>query len=99
MSTFISVLLIRVVNHQLAHFVWAATCLNILRTATDMPEYDDRQKLEGEDEEQAAHYSKTLTRTDLYGETKVYVNRDIAHERIVIKTETQSEKVTASETS
>jgi hypothetical protein len=52
-----------------------------------MPDYDDRQKLEGEDEEQAAHYSKTLTRTDLYGETKVYVNRDIAHERIVIRTE------------
>ena len=62
-----------------------------------MPDYDDRQKLEGEDEEQAAHYSKTLTRTDLYGETKVYINRDIAHERIVIKTESGSGKVRATE--
>jgi hypothetical protein len=62
-----------------------------------MPDYDDRQKLEGEDEEQAAHYSKTLTRTDLYGETKVYVNRDIAHERIVIKTEISAGKITAVE--
>lgn len=62
-----------------------------------MPDYDDRQKLEGEDEEQAAHYSKTLTRTDLYGETKVYVNRDIAHERIVIKTESENGKITAVE--
>jgi hypothetical protein len=60
-----------------------------------MPDYDDRQKLEGEDEEQATHYSKTLTRTDLYGETKVYVDREIAHERIVIKTESESGKLTA----
>ena len=62
-----------------------------------MPDYDDRQKLEGEDEEQAAHYSKTLTRTDLYGETKVYINRDIAHERIVIKTESGNGNVMATE--
>lgn len=72
-------------------------CNELLFTATDMPDYDDRQKLEGEDEEQAAHYSKTLTRTDLYGETKVYVNRDIAHERIVIRTERDEGKVTALE--
>ena len=56
-------------------------------TATDMPDYDDRKELEGEDEEQATHYSKTMDRTNLYGEDKVYVNRDISHERIVMKIE------------
>jgi len=76
-------------------FTWVEK--NLVIAATDMPDYDDRQKLEGEDEEQAAHYSKTLTRTDLYGETKVYVNRDIAHERIVIRTERDEGKVTALE--
>ena len=49
-----------------------------------MPDYDDRKELEGESKEQATHYSKTLDRTSLYGEGKVYVNRNIAHERIVM---------------
>ena len=52
-----------------------------------MPDYDDRKDLEGEDEEQAKHYSKTMDRTSLYGEAKVYVDREIAHERIVFKTQ------------
>ena len=52
-----------------------------------MPDYDDREDLEGIDEEKANHYSKTQTRMDLYGEEKVYVNRNIAHERIVIQTQ------------
>jgi hypothetical protein len=54
------------------------------RTATDMPDYDDRKELEGESKEQATHYSKTLDRNSLYGEGKVYVDRNIAHERIVM---------------
>merc|ERR1712238_39037 len=64
-------------------FTWVEN--NLVVAATDMPDYDDRKDLEGEDEEQAAHYSKTLDRNNLYGESKVYVNRDIAHERIVMK--------------
>jgi hypothetical protein len=63
---------------------------NLVVAATDMPDYDDRKELEGEDEEQATHYSKTLGRNNLYGQDKVYVNRDIAHEIIVIKTEALS---------
>ena len=60
----------------------------ILRlTATDMPDYDDRKDLEGEDEDQATHYSKTMDRISIYGEGKVYVDRDIAHEKIVMKTQ------------
>ena len=59
---------------------------NVWMPATDMPDYDDRKELEGEDEEQATHYSKTLDRNNIYGEGKVYVNRDIAHERIVMRT-------------
>ena len=50
-----------------------------------MPDYDDRKDLDGEDNEQAAHYSKTLDRSNLYGQDKVYVNRDIAHERIIMQ--------------
>lgn len=53
-------------------------------TATDMPDYDDRKELEGESKEQATHYSKTLDRNSLYGEGKVYVDRKIAHEKIVM---------------
>jgi hypothetical protein len=49
-----------------------------------MPDYDDRKELEGESKEQATHYSKTLDRNSLYGEGKVYVDRNIAHERIVM---------------
>ena len=60
-----------------------------------MPDYDDRKDLEGEDEEQATHYSKTLDRHNLYGQDKVYVNREIAHERIVLTTQTNSAGVTA----
>jgi hypothetical protein len=55
-------------------------------TATDMPDYDDRKELEGDDKEQAAHYSKTLDRNSIYGEGKVYINREIAHEKIVMTT-------------
>ena len=54
-----------------------------------MPDYDDRKELEGEDEEQATHYSKTLDRNNLYGEEKVYVDGDIKHERIVMKVQQQ----------
>ena len=59
-------------------------------TATDMPDYDDRKELEGEDKEQATHYSKTLDRKSIYGEGKVYINREIAHERIVMTTHVDS---------
>lgn len=68
----------------------------VMHTATDMPDYDDRKELEGEDEEQATHYSKTLDRNNLYGEGKVYVNRDIAYERIVMKTHQASSSSSAS---
>lgn len=64
-------------------------------SATDMPEYDDRKDLEGEDEKQATHYSKTLDRNNLYGEAKVYIDREISHERIVLRTH-QSSGVIAS---
>ena len=49
-----------------------------------MPDYDDRKELQGESKEQATHYSKTLDRNSLYGEGKVYINREIAHEKIVL---------------
>ncbi|KAL7461497.1 hypothetical protein ACHAXS_001917 [Conticribra weissflogii] len=68
-------------------FTWVEN--NLVVAATDMPDYDDRQELEGSDKEQTAHYSKTQTRTDLYGLEKLYVDRNIAHERIVIQTQTE----------
>ena len=75
-------------------FTWVEN--NLVVAATDMPDYDDRKDLEGEDEEQAKHYSKTMDRTSLYGEAKVYVDREIAHERIVFKTlQTSSSSATA----
>ena len=55
-----------------------------------MPDYDDRKELEGDDKEQAAHYSKTLDRNSIYGEGKVYINREIAHEKIVMTTQVDS---------
>ena len=39
---------------------------NLVVAATDMPDYDDRKELEGEDEEQATHYSKTLVSCCLF---------------------------------
>ncbi|KAL3817503.1 hypothetical protein ACHAXA_007093, partial [Cyclostephanos tholiformis] len=63
-------------------FTWDEN--NLVIAATDMPDYDDRKELEGESKEQATHYSKTLDRNSLYGEGKVYVDRNIAHERIVM---------------
>eukprot|EP00984_Skeletonema_dohrnii_P006678 scaffold2378_cov137-Skeletonema_dohrnii-CCMP3373.AAC.1 len=50
-------------------FTWLDN--NLVVAATDMPDYDDRQGLKGEDMDQAAHYSKTLDRTTLYGYKKV----------------------------
>jgi len=69
-------------------FTWVEN--NLVVAATDMPDYDDRKNLEGEDEEQAKHYSKTLARNNLYGEGMVYVDRKIAHERIVMKNQQAS---------
>jgi len=56
-------------------------------TATDMPDYDDRKDLEGDDQEQAAHYSKTQERGKLYGEEKVYIDRNVVDEKIIIRTQ------------
>ena len=67
----------------------------ILCTATDMPDYDDRKELGGEDEEQAQHYSKTQERGKLYGEEKVYINRNVDDERIVMKTQVSSSAVSS----
>lgn len=64
-------------------FTWADN--NLIVAATDMPDYDDRKDLKGEDKDQAAHYSTTLDRTTLYGYEKVYVDREIAHERVVFQ--------------
>mmetsp|Transcript_4009 Transcript_4009/g.5950 ORF Transcript_4009/g.5950 Transcript_4009/m.5950 type:complete len:284 (+) Transcript_4009:3-854(+) len=64
-------------------FTWLDN--NLVVAATDMPDYDDRQELKGEDKDQAAHYSKTLDRTTLYGYKKVYTDREIAHERVVFQ--------------
>eukprot|EP00985_Skeletonema_marinoi_P028047 scaffold23853_cov154-Skeletonema_marinoi.AAC.1 len=64
-------------------FTWLDN--NLVVAATDMPGYDDRQELKGEDKDQAAHYSKTLDRTTLYGYKKVYTDREIAHERVVFQ--------------
>ena len=76
-------------------FTWMEN--NLVVAATDMPDYDDRQDLEGDEKEQTNHYSKTQTRSDLYGLDKVYVNRNIAHERIVIKTEAQNNAISSAE--
>lgn len=59
-------------------------------TATDMPDYDDRKDLEGDDQEQAAHYSKTQERGKLYGEEKVYIDRNVVDEKIIIRTQIMS---------
>ena len=67
-----------------SHIAFPISRNNRRATATDMPDYDDRKELEGESKEQATHYSKTLDRNSLYGEGKVYVNRNIAHEKIVM---------------
>ena len=66
------------------YFSRSLWCCLIVNAATDMPDYDDRKELQGESKEQATHYSKTLDRNSLYGEGKVYINREIAHEKIVL---------------
>ena len=55
-----------------------------------MPDYDDRKELEGDDQEQAAHYSKTQERGKLYGEEKVYTDRNVVDEKILIRTQVMS---------
>jgi len=64
-------------------FTWVEN--NLVVAATDMPDYDDRKDLKGEDKDQAVHYSKTLDRTTLYGYAKVYVDREISHDRVVFQ--------------
>jgi mannosyltransferase OCH1-like enzyme len=67
-------------------FTWADN--NLVVAATDMPDYDDRKDLKGEDKDQAKHYSQTLDRMNLYGYVKVYVDRETAHERVMFQVQT-----------
>jgi len=64
-------------------FTWVDN--NLVVAATDMPDYDDRKDLKGDDKDQAVHYSKTLDRTTLYGYAKVYIDREISHDRVVFQ--------------
>ena len=54
---------------------------NLVVAATDMPDYDDREKLVDQE-----HYSKTHVKTGIYGLEKLYVDNKKANEdiRIVI---------------
>lgn len=47
--------------------------------ATDLPEYDDREKLEDNE-----HYSKTHVKTGIYGVDKLYIDNQKANENIRI---------------
>lgn len=71
-------------------FTWVDN--NFVVAATDMPDYDDRKGLKGEDKEQTVHYSSTLDRTNLYGYTKVYVDREISHDRVVFQVQSQEKQ-------
>ena len=63
-------------------FTWEEE--NLVVAATDMPDYDDRENLSGEDEDKKAHYSETHVKLGVYGLDKLYTDRVIANERIEI---------------
>ncbi len=52
---------------------------NLVVAATDMPDYDDREKLEDME-----HYSKTHVKTGIYGLEKLYTDKNTANEDIHI---------------
>jgi len=58
-------------------FTWEEE--NLVVAATDMPDYDDRDKIEGN-----VHYSDTHVKFGIYGLEKLYVNREIANEAVRI---------------
>ena len=58
-------------------FTWEEE--NLVIAATDMPDYDDRDKIEGN-----AHYSDTHVKFGVYGLDKLYTDREIKNEKITI---------------
>ena len=64
-------------------FTWEEE--NLVIAATDMPDYDDRDKLESN-----VHYSDTHVKFGVYGLDKLYIDRKIANEKILISVSTQS---------
>jgi hypothetical protein len=52
---------------------------NLVVAATDMPNYDDWEKLEDKE-----HYSKTHVKTGIYGLEKLYTDNKKANEEIHI---------------
>jgi len=58
-------------------FTWEEE--NLVIAATDMPDYDDRDKIEGN-----AHYSDTHVKFGVYGLDKLYTDRKIKNEKISI---------------
>ena len=61
-------------------FTWEEE--NLVIAATDMPDYDDRDKIEG-----GKHYSDTHVKFGIYGLDKLYEDRKIANEdiRVVVR--------------
>lgn len=59
-------------------FTWEER--NLVVAATDMPDYDDRDKLEGN-----VHYSDTHVKFGIYGLDKLYIDREVANEDIQLK--------------
>jgi hypothetical protein len=51
---------------------------NLIVAATDMPEYDDRESVDGHN----THYSKLRVKGRIYGMSGLYKDRDVAHEAI-----------------
>mmetsp|Transcript_1235 Transcript_1235/g.2885 ORF Transcript_1235/g.2885 Transcript_1235/m.2885 type:complete len:744 (-) Transcript_1235:64-2295(-) len=62
-------------------FTWEEE--NLVIAATDMPDYDDRDKLESN-----VHYSDTHVKFGVYGLDKLYIDRKIANEKILISVST-----------
>jgi len=61
-------------------FTWEER--NLVVAATDMPDYDDRDKLEGNEKQN--HYSDTHVKFGVYGLDKLYVDREVAGEDIKV---------------
>lgn len=63
---------------------------NMVVAATDMPDYDDREQLEGDDSQE--HYSKTHVKTGIYGLDKLYIDSHKANEVIRIEIDGSSRR-------
>lgn len=64
---------------------------NLVVAATDMPDYDDREQLDGQDQQE--HYSKTHVKTGIYGLDMLYIDKNKVNENIRIDVNASNRKV------